>query len=63
LIHFLDGMRPVPDVVANLVGKVILGPEPSAGFESHDFQSGARQRKHGEPSRSAQADHDDIGLG
>jgi hypothetical protein len=63
LIRFLDGMRPVPDVVSNLVGKVILGPEPSAGLESHDFQSGARQWKHGKPSRRAQANHDYIGLG
>jgi hypothetical protein len=52
----------VPDIVANLVGKVILGLKPSTSLESDDLQSGARQRKHGEPSGRAQANHDHIGF-
>src|SRR4051794_26967400 len=62
LIYFLDRVRPVPNVVANLVGQVIFGLKPSASFESHDFQSRARQRKHGEASCCAQANHDHVGL-
>jgi hypothetical protein len=48
------------DVVIDLVGAIVFGPNPGARFDTGDVQPGARQWQDRYPAGRAQPDHGDI---
>jgi hypothetical protein len=62
VMRLLHRMRPRTKVVSDFVGRKILGVQPGAGLESHDFDPGLGQREDGHAASRAEADHDDVRL-
>ena len=54
-------MRPVADVVAQLVGREVAASEPRAGFEADHLEARLRERQHRHAAGGAEADDDDVG--
>ena len=62
VLRLLHRLRPVADVVAQLVGREVVLRQPRARFKGNHLEAGLRDGQRGDASSGAQADDDDFGV-
>jgi hypothetical protein len=62
VLRFLHGLRPVADVVTQLVWREISPGQPGSGFKSDDVDTGLRDWQRSNTAGSAKADDDNVGV-